>query len=75
MLADFPDGSIDAQMLTSLLSANGGRGTPLGNDDMPTRGGNDNMFSGGFLGSARAESGKPRFAENFPRVHIKASEI
>jgi len=50
MLADFPDGAIDAQMLTSLLSANGGRGTPLGNDEMPTRGGNDNMFSGGFLG-------------------------
>jgi hypothetical protein len=50
LLTDFPDGSIDAQMLTSLLSANAGRGTPLGQEDMHSKSNNDNFFSGGFLG-------------------------
>lgn len=50
ILADFPDGNIDAQMLTSLLSANAGRGTPLGNEDLPLKSGKEGLFSGGFLG-------------------------
>jgi len=50
LLEDFPDGSIDAQQLTSILSSNAGRGTPLGNDDSPTKSGKGNAFTGGFLG-------------------------
>lgn len=50
ILADFPDGSIDAQNLTTLLSANAGRGTPLGNEEMPTKAGKEGIFGGGFLG-------------------------
>jgi len=51
MLADFPDGAIDAHMLTSLLSENAGRGTPLANDEMPSNRGSDHgIFSGGFMG-------------------------
>jgi len=49
LMTDFPDGCIDAQMLTSLLSANAGRGTPLGNEEGSQKG-SENMFSGGFLG-------------------------
>jgi hypothetical protein len=51
ILADFPDGNIDAQMLTSLLSANAGRGTPLANEDLPLKSKNQGIFGGGgFLG-------------------------
>jgi len=49
LLSDFPDGAIDAQSLTSLLSGNAGRGTPLGNEDGPGRSKNDSIFGGGFL--------------------------
>lgn len=50
MLSDFPDGPIDAPKLTSLLSANAGRGTPLGNEDGYSKSNNAGFFSGGFLG-------------------------
>jgi len=44
MMADFPDGAIDAQMLTSLISGNAGRGTPLGHDDN-SKSNNEGFFS------------------------------
>lgn len=49
MLSDFPEGNIDAQNLASLLCNNGGRGTPLTNDDSPAKPANDSFF-GGFMG-------------------------
>jgi len=65
MLADFPDGSIDAQMLTSLLSANAGRGTPLANDDMPGKS-EKGLFSGGFLGLFQQCMAGSRVREDSP---------
>jgi hypothetical protein len=44
MMADFPDGAIDAQMLTSLISGNAGQGTPLGHDDN-SKSNNEGFFS------------------------------
>lgn len=50
MLQDFPQGNIDAQQLTSLLSTAAGRGTPLGNEGEAHRKAKDGFFGGGFLG-------------------------
>lgn len=50
LLADFPEGAVDAQKITSLLSSNAGRGTPLGNEYGQSSKSKGNLFSGGFLG-------------------------
>jgi hypothetical protein len=50
LMSEFPDGAIDAQCLTSLISANACRGTPLGNEEMPSKSSSAGLFAGGFLG-------------------------
>jgi len=51
IMADFPDGAIDAHTLQNLLAENEGRGTPLGQDhENPNKAKNDGIFGSGFLG-------------------------
>jgi hypothetical protein len=51
IMADFPDGAIDAHTLQELLGENDGRGTPLGQDDeSPKKKKNEGFFGMGFLG-------------------------
>lgn len=66
MLSDFPDGPIDAQQLTSLLSANAGAGTPFGNEECRTKSSNEGLFSTGFLSIFQQCMAGSRIREDSP---------
>jgi len=66
IMADFPDGAIDAHTLQNLLAENEGRGTPLGQDDeTPNKSKNDGFFRSGFLGLFQTCMAGPETEKDF----------